>query len=618
MNQAGFCALAIVATILQAAALGEPASTPPATPSFGLAEGCLLAPLGGSGTSAGPLVLTNGKPAKARTTAVLRTDAQALTVEFNCIDEKIIVKEGRKRDDAELWKDDCVEVFLDAGHEHDLMGRWFHVLVSAAGAVMDERGPVREFYTSGEPVGGDPKFDVANLKVETKRIDGGWSARIVIPWASIAVKPEPGAVVGLNLCRTDHPDDEYQCLFPTRGVFLQPDRWGHLALTDNAAQAAQTVAQQHERNLQRMKQAVDQLEMFRAVPTKLNQPSVKIGGVIYGAQADDRGPIGGGEGYIKTYKTGDFIAKTTVELIAALKAAKVGQVVFIPGSAEIDFTEMIYTDKLVLEVPGGVTLASDRGVNGSPGGLIFSDAFQTRPLIRTGGADVVITGLRVRGPDSKIRQEHHDRSLDPGKSKTENYYYLFPVSAGIQGGHDRLTVANCEIFAWSYSGVTLADSGSHQVHHCYIHHNRHQGLGYGVSLNKAQALIEQNLFEHNRHDIAGTGAAEDSYEACNNVVLWHQAVSHHFDMHGGADRKDGTDIAGGRILIHHNAFYGSEKPVNIRGVPAIGAEIHHNWFPRHRPVYELVDMVRATNDAVVRSLGNTKIYDNAYGSVTVK
>ena len=46
----------------------------------------------------------------------------------------------------------------------------------------------------------------------------------------------------------------------------------------------------------------------------------------------------------------------------------------------------------------GVTLASNRGCKGSEGAVIYSEAFQTRPLIRALGPDVRITGLRLRGP----------------------------------------------------------------------------------------------------------------------------------------------------------------------------------------------------------------------------
>jgi len=86
--------------------------------------------------------------------------------------------------------------------------------------------------------------------------------------------------------------------------------------------------------------------------------------------------------------------------------------------------------------------------------------------------------------------------------------------------------------------------------------NQRNGLGYGVSHGYGKnisSLVECNLFDYNRHSIAGTGVPGNSYEARNNVELG-ASLSHNFDMHGGKGRRDGTDIAGTKILIHHNTF----------------------------------------------------------------
>ncbi|MCE9590710.1 MAG: right-handed parallel beta-helix repeat-containing protein [Planctomycetes bacterium] len=579
--------------------------------------------LNGTAARTGAFVTTQGKPAKAGTTATLQADASALTVVFTCVDEAI-KKSDLPRDHPDLWTDDGVEIFLDIGHEHSFHSKWVHILLTASGQVMDESGPVTGFFTSGQPEGGDPAFNVKGLVTEVKEIKGGWTGRMVIPWASVGVEPKAGVVVGFNLNRTDHPD-EYQCLYPTRGPFLAPDRWGHIVLVDPALSAAKVepiaadaVAADHARVLAKGKEEAAERDRYRAAAVDPNTPMVRINGVVYGAEPDELGPIGGGDGYTKTFTRGDIEASTIAQLIAALKAAKPGQVVFIPGRAVIDVTEMVYTDKLVLEIPAGVTLASDRGVNGSPGATLCSDAFQTSPMLRAAGPDVTVTGLQLRGPDTSVRREHHDRSFPKNKPEKSGYYYSFPTSDGIVTTHDRLTVANCDISGWSHGGVYLTKGTGHHVHHCHIHHNRRDGLGYGVSLDTAQALIERNVFEHNRHDIAGSGRPGSGYEACHNIVLFHQAVSHHFDMHGGRDRQDGTDIAGEYLLIHHNAFYGTMRPIRIRGKPTGKADIHLNWFPRHRPPLLPQDNFGYDFDLPVQTGGNTEIHDNAYGLISVK
>ena len=102
--------------------------------------------------------------------------------------------------------------------------------------------------------------------------------------------------------------------------------------------------------------------------------TVEIDGRRFGAEPDADGPIGGGPGYARALADGDHVARTLDELIAALASARAGEVVFLPGDALIDCTARVLVDGLVLELPGGVTLASDRGRDGSPGALLFSDA----------------------------------------------------------------------------------------------------------------------------------------------------------------------------------------------------------------------------------------------------
>jgi len=115
---------------------------------------------------------------------------------------------------------------------------------------------------------------------------------------------------------------------------------------------------------------------------------VKIKNEVYGAKADDRGPIGGGTGYKNIITRGDYTVKDTVSLLDALKKVKSGQVIFITQEAEIDLTTRIYIEELVLEVPEGVTLAGDRGFKGSKGGILLSDTLKTPQMIRISGPNV--------------------------------------------------------------------------------------------------------------------------------------------------------------------------------------------------------------------------------------
>ena len=67
-------------------------------------------------------------------------------------------------------------------------------------------------------------------------------------------------------------------------------------------------------------------------------------------------------------------------------------------------------------------------------------------------------------------------------------------------------------------------------------------MGYGICHDRSFSLIEYNLFNYNRHSIAGTGRPDSGYEARHNIEIKH-SLSHCFDMHGGRDRQDNTNIA---------------------------------------------------------------------------
>ncbi|MCP4641427.1 MAG: hypothetical protein GY851_13380, partial [bacterium] len=134
----------------------------------------------------------------------------------------------------------------------------------------------------------------------------------------------------------------------------------------------------------------------------------------------------------------------------------------------------------------------------------------------------------------------------------------------------------------------------------------YNGLGYGISHGAASSVVEFNRFNWNRHSIAGTGSPGCEYVARHNIELG-ESLSHCFDMHGGRDRKDGTDIAGTSIEIYNNTFRAPRTPVVIRGVPQETCEVHHNWFPKH-----------PSPDKAVRASARTNVHDNAYGPEPAK
>jgi hypothetical protein len=296
-------------------------------------------------------------------------------------------------------------------------------------------------------------------------------------------------------------------------------------------------------------------------------PVKSIENETFGCESNPAGkPIGGVAGYIDGISKIDYRVATYDELQDALKRARAGEIIYIADNVEIDFT-----DKKTILIPEGVVIKSGRGSGGSKGAMLFSNNLGAL-LFRTNGDNIRISGFRLRGPDPERRTEQMRRLDKEGK------YYSIPNSNGIISSHKGLVIEKCEISGWSFGGVHLEKGAKAHIHHNYFHHNQREGLGYGIVLYTAEALIEANIFDWNRHAIAGSGSPGTSYEARYNLIL-ENGNSHSFDMHGGRNRKDGTDIAGDVIRIHHNTFKGvGIKAIMISGRPQKNAEIHHNWF----------------------------------------
>jgi hypothetical protein len=163
-----------------------------------------------------------------------------------------------------------------------------------------------------------------------------------------------------------------------------------------------------------------------------------------------------------------------------------------------------------------------------------------------------------------------------------------------------LVVDNCELAGCNHSAIRLGEGTGHHIHHNFIHHNQYQGLGYGISHDAAHITIERNHINYNRHSIAGTGEAGCGYVAKHNFEAG-QSLSHCFDMHGGRDREDGTDLAGTDIEYCNNTFWCSRHAIKIRGVSERPTVVRNNWF------YQ-----KELDQAIVHE-GSVKIGRNAWG-----
>ena len=274
-----------------------------------------------------------------------------------------------------------------------------------------------------------------------------------------------------------------------------------------------------------------------------------------------------------------------------------------------------------------------------PGPLLFTTTFpgslfnigssyalpddNTNGILDENAADHVrISGIRLQGPNMGVADK------DAPVATAITVYSSINVE-----------VDNNELYGWVDNAVSVEDPFNRinrdnysavWVHDNFIHHNQRTGTqGYGVVLgNTAYALIERNVFDWNRHAIAGNGSNYSGYRAYRNLVLenggyhdtynacdipwWLTLVSqraaaakalcalgigpsythytHQFDMHGQdncgisgtfSDSVFNCGIAGYDMDIRYNSFlYTKGDAIKLRGKPQLelGASVISNVF----------------------------------------
>ncbi|WP_286433543.1 right-handed parallel beta-helix repeat-containing protein [Myroides odoratimimus] len=270
----------------------------------------------------------------------------------------------------------------------------------------------------------------------------------------------------------------------------------------------------------------------------------------------------------------DYRVSTKNELINVLSIAtksNKSNVIYIPKDIEIDLT-----GEKGIVLSKGLTIIGDRGIDGSAGAKIFTTESGVFPLFKAMDS-VTIKGIRIEGGDKDM---YYNNIIFEGDNASKLNTYKNPVSSGIQVFGSNFVMINCEMSGWTHTAVHIKENSENNIFkYNYFHHNRRVGLGYGITVDGGKALIIANLFDHNRHDIAGSGTIGSGYEVYLNVFL-RNTYGDSVDMHGGKDRKDGTNISGDYISIYNNYFereVGGRKAVYIRGVPLKMSYIENNY-----------------------------------------
>jgi hypothetical protein len=267
----------------------------------------------------------------------------------------------------------------------------------------------------------------------------------------------------------------------------------------------------------------------------------------------------------------DAFVSTREQLLAAFKAGN--KVIWVENTAEIDLS--LVTDHrhgapdARVMVPDGTTIASGRTAT-EPSGLLFDSRriADQRYMLGLGNRSR-ITGLRLRGPS---------RSTEEGLVES--------AAILVKQVHDIIVDRN-EMYNWPGSSVdvrgpinTFETASRIRITSNYIHHNLQCGAGYGVWIDNEGtfALVDRNVFDDNRHHVAGHGDPHTGYIAELNLVLSSGEkcgvgffnpgyYNQHFDMHG-LDSSGYGGIGGETIQIVQNTIRGAQSYYITKTRPA--------------------------------------------------
>ncbi len=127
------------------------------------------------------------------------------------------IKCAAKLRDADVWADDCVEIFFDPRRDHK---KFYQVVVNGLGTIFDVRCA-----GAGEDKSWNPKIE-ACPKVQPD----AWTAEIKIPLADLEMADiVPGTIFGFNVATVRIGNaSEYGQWAPTYGSSRRPEQFGFL------------------------------------------------------------------------------------------------------------------------------------------------------------------------------------------------------------------------------------------------------------------------------------------------------------------------------------------------------------------------------------------------------
>lgn len=298
-----------------------------------------------------------------------------------------------------------------------------------------------------------------------------------------------------------------------------------------------------------------------------------------------------------------WLARMTVTNLAGLTngleqlrqlpaAERMGRIVFVPGGHDWDLHGQI------LNVPEGVILAGDRGIDGAPGPILRCGHFASAGAFIMLQSHARITGFRILGerdPDSRPGFVSAGTAAvaaaasGPGTNHAAAAQSAPGSGVGLAWGAVHGAVDNCEIAWFGRDGVHT--HGHYlRVADCHIHNVG----GYGVLMGiyGSHLLVERSRIDWLWQAIGGGRSMIVGYEIRQCVIEDARRVensrvekgSEYF--HYGTAMGHHSDLGGLRVHVWGNVFPRADlrvlgmRTVSPRNGPGAGAFVHNNWFPR--------------------------------------
>ena len=303
-------------------------------------------------------------------------------------------------------------------------------------------------------------------------------------------------------------------------------------------------------------------------------------------------------------------ANPAAVLLGALASPNAQQTIELGCNVAIDLTG--HTDILIGD---GRTLKASpscaRGARQSGPRIFVTDERGASSLFLIRGDHVNISGFRLEGPTTGYARE----------GRQEKAIRIWPFSSALP--IESIEISNMEIFNWAGLGVQVGDEDGNairgrlfntrpeaaRVTDSFFHDDLNVGEGYGVeSTGGAYATFARNVFDNNRHAIAGGSRTQGSsdfsgYTARENLILPNGGVAcnesgwlgvigylgncwqtHQVDMHGDENRwySDSNwqcGNAGETMIIQRNTIlYTAGLAIKIRGNPVDKVVVDGNVF----------------------------------------